>query len=238
TQAQLSDLIYCSESLISGIETGQVPATPEFAEAADKALETGGGLLRTLDWRKGAPAYPAWFVDWLPVEDKAILLRAFEIDLIYGLLQTPDYARAVLGTDDTAVEARLVRQSILTRESPPPPALHCVLDEAALRRDVGGAMVMYEQLHHLADLGASENISIQIVPSRFHRGVRGPFVLATLGDGTDVVHVDNAVGGIVTARPEDLATVVASWESIRSESLPTDMSRDLIVRTAEELWKP
>jgi transcriptional regulator with XRE-family HTH domain len=49
TQAQLSDLIYCSESLISGIETGQVPATPEFAEAADKALETGGGLLRTLD---------------------------------------------------------------------------------------------------------------------------------------------------------------------------------------------
>ena len=96
---------------------------------------------------------------------------------------------------------------------------------------------MYEQLHHLAELGTHDNINIQVVPARLHRGVRGPFTLATLADGTDVAQAENTFGGLVTSRPEDLATVVASWESIRSESWPASISRDLIVRTAEELWR-
>lgn len=237
TQAQLAEKIYCSESLISSIETGQAPATPEFAEAADEALTTGGTLLRTLDWRKGTPAYPAWFVDWLPVEDTAVRLRVFEIDLIHGLLQTPGYARALLGGDEAAVEARLLRQSILTREDPPPPALYCVLDESALRRNVGGAKVMYEQLQHLLELSERDNISIQIVPSGAHRGLRGPFAVATSEDGSETAHAESALGGAVSTRQEDLATVVSSWESIRTEALPVDMSRDLIRRIAEELWR-
>ncbi|GAA4638709.1 helix-turn-helix transcriptional regulator [Actinoallomurus vinaceus] len=237
TQAQLAAKIFCSESLISSIETGQAPATPEFAKDADEALAAGGTLSRTLDWRKGAPAYPAWFVDFLPSEEQAAQLRAFEIELVYGLLQTPDYARALLGGDEAAVEARMRRQQILTRESPPPPALYCVLDEAVLRRNVGGATVMYEQLQHLLQVSDRENIGVQIVPSRFHRGVRGPFVVATLEDGSEVAHAENAFGGAVSTRQEDLATVVTSWESIRTEALPADMSRDLIRRTAEELWR-
>lgn len=237
TQAQLAAKIFCSESLISSIETGQAPATPEFAKDADEALNTGGTLSRTLDWRKGAPAYPAWFVDWIPVEDRAVQLRVFEIDLIHGLLQTPDYARALLGGDEAAVEARLLRQSILTRDSPPPPALYSVLDESALRRNVGGAKVMYEQLQHLLRLSELDNVSIQIVPSRAHRGLRGPFAVATSEDGNEVTHAESAFGGAVSTRPEDLAIVVTSWESIRTEALPADMSRDLIRRTAEELWR-
>ncbi|GAB3968275.1 helix-turn-helix transcriptional regulator [Actinoallomurus acanthiterrae] len=234
TQAQLAAKIFCSESLISSIETGQAPATPEFAKDADEALETGGALSRTLDWRKGAPAYPAWFVDWIPVEDGAVQLRVFEIDLIHGLLQTPDYARALLGGDEAAVEARLLRQSILARESPP--ALYCVLDESALRRNIGGGKVMYEQLQHLLKVSERENVSIQVVPSRAHRGVRGPFAVATAEDGSETAQADNAFGGAVSTRPEDLATVVSSWESIRTEALPADMSRDLIRKVAEELW--
>ncbi|MCO6004956.1 DUF5753 domain-containing protein [Actinoallomurus purpureus] len=237
TQAQLAAKIFCSESLISSIETGQAPATVEFAKDADEALNTGGTLSRTLDWRKGAPAYPAWFVDFLPSEETAIQLRAFEVELIYGLLQTPDYARALLGGDEAAVEARIRRQDILTRESPPPPALYCVLDESALRRNVGGTKVMYEQLQNLIQLSERENISVQIVPSQAHRGVRGPFVIATLEDGSEAAHAGNAFGGAVSTRLEDLATVVSSWESIRTEALPADMSRDLIRRTVEELWR-
>ncbi|MEV0398490.1 helix-turn-helix transcriptional regulator [Actinoallomurus sp. NPDC050550] len=236
TQAQLAAKIFCSESLISSIETGQAPATPEFAKDADEALNTGGTLSRTLDWRKGAPAYPAWFVDWIPVEDGAVQLRVFEIDLIHGLLQTPDYACALLGGDEAAVEARLLRQSVLTRADPPPPALYCVLDESALRRNVGGAKVMYEQLQHLLKASERENVSIQVVPSRAHRGVRGPFAVGTSEDGSETAQADNAFGGAVSTRPEDLATVVSSWESIRTEALPADMSRDLIRKIAEELW--
>jgi transcriptional regulator with XRE-family HTH domain len=237
TQAQLAAKIFCSESLISTIETGQAPATPEFAKVADEALDTGGALLRTLDWRKGAPAYPAWFVDFLPSEETAVQLRSFEVELIYGLLQTPDYARALLGGDETAVEARMRRQEILTRESPPPPTLYCVLDENALRRNIGGTKVMYEQLQYLVQLSQREHISVQVVPSGAHRGVRGPFVIATLEDGSEVAHAENAFGGAVSTRQEDLATVVSSWESIRTEALPAEMSRDLIRRIAEELWR-
>ena len=237
TQLQLSELIFCSESLISSIETGQAPATSDFAKAADEALNTSGTLFRLLDWRKGVPVYPSWFAEWPSIEEKAVQIRAFQSNLVHGLLQTPEYARALLKGDEAAVDARMSRQAILTRESPPPPNFYCVLDEAVLRRDVGGNKVMYAQLLYLAELSTRDNISIQIVPSRDHRGVRGPFAVATLEDGNEIVQAEHAFGGAITDRPEGLAIVETSWESIRSESLPASMSRDLIVRTAEELWK-
>lgn len=236
TQTGLAELINYSDSLISSIETGQAPATEEFAETADGALNTDGALTRALDWRKGVPPYPSWFIDWIPAEEKAVLIRWFEVALVPGLLQTPDYALAMLG-DEKDVTARLTRQAILTRAAPPPVELYCVLDESALRRDVGGARVMYEQLEHLAKMGEAENVSIRIVPSRKHRGVRGPFAMATLENGSQVAQTETAFGGVVSTRTEDIATVTASREAIGSASLPEDMSRDVIMRIAEELWK-
>jgi transcriptional regulator with XRE-family HTH domain len=119
TQAELAAQLFCSDSLISSIETGQAPATETFAEAADKILNTRGALTRLLDWRKGVPAYPSWFIDWIPAEEGAVLLRSYEVSLIPGLLQTADYARAVLSGNENDVTARIARQSILTREAPP-----------------------------------------------------------------------------------------------------------------------
>jgi transcriptional regulator with XRE-family HTH domain len=234
TQAELAARLFCSDSLISSIETGQSPATEEFTRAADTALNTDGALFRLLDWRKGVPAYPSWFIDWIPAEEKAVLIRWFEVALIPGLLQTEEYARAML-SDETDVIARLSRQAILTREDPP--EVYCLLDEAVLRRDIGGAAVMYAQCQYLAKMGAAENISIRVVPSRKHRGVRGQFAIATLEDGAQVALTETAFGGVVSTRTEDIATVTASWEAISSASLPEDMSRDMIMRLAEELWK-
>ncbi len=236
TQAEFATRVRYSTSLISGIETGQSPATEEFAKAADRELETEGTLFRLLDWRKGLPAYPTWFVEWIPAEEKALLLRSFEVALIPGLLQTPDYARAILYGNEADVESRLTRQGILTRDSAPV-TLFCSLDEAVLRRDIGGAAVMYEQLQHLAKVGEAENISVRIVPTKRHRGVRGPFAIATLEDGSQVAHTETAFGGVVSTRTEDVTTVTASWEAISSAALPEDMSRDLILKIAEELWK-
>jgi transcriptional regulator with XRE-family HTH domain len=236
TQADLAVRLFCSDSLISSIETGQAPATEEFAKAADQELKTDGALIRTLDWRKGVPAYPTWFIDWIPAEEKAVLIRWFEVVLIPGLLQTPNYARAILYSNEADVESRLARQTILTRQ-PGPVALFCILDEFALRRDIGGPAVMHEQLQHLLKLTEAENISIRVVPSKRHRGLRGPFAVATLEDGSQVAQTETAFGGAVSTRTEDLATVTASWEAISSASLPEDMSQDAILRIAEELWK-
>lgn len=238
TQVELAAAIFVSDSLISGIETGQVPATEAVAKACDEALKTDGALFRLLDLKKSKGVYPSWFKDWLVVECKAAVLRAVEIDVIYGLLQTPDYVKAVFKGTESKAQGRMARQRILTRkeEDGEAPYLYCVLDAAALHRDVGGAGVMYEQLMTLADLDLP-NVTVQVVPSRLHRGTHGPFVIATLPDGADVAYAEGPFGGVMTASPNDLATANASWEQIRNEALPVGMSRDFIRKIAEEVWK-
>ncbi|MEV8638196.1 helix-turn-helix transcriptional regulator [Streptosporangium sp. NPDC051023] len=234
TQGQLAERIHFSESLISGVETGQLPASPEFAEICDTALETGGALLRLLDWRKGR-VFPAWFGKWRDKEQAAITLRIYQPLVFPGLLQTEAYARVLLRGDEAAVEARLDRQSILTRENPPPPALRCVIDEAVLYRPMGGSEVMREQLNRLlSEIGS--RLSVQVVPHGMHSGLMGGFVIATLDGGKDVLYAETAVRGITTSDEEDVAVAVERFEVIRGDALPINMSIDLIQKAVEEKW--
>ncbi|RAY13587.1 XRE family transcriptional regulator [Actinomadura craniellae] len=236
TQAQLAALINYSESLISNIETGQVPAVPEFAAACDEALNTGGALLRQLDWRK-AERFPAWFGEWPVIETKATVLRTFELAVVPGLLQTPAYAGALLDGDESAVEARMERQQILFREDPPPPKLRCVLDEAVLLRPVGSPEIMHEQLEHLLKMAESPRITLQVVPFGVHPGLQGSFWLASLGPGnSEVGYVETAVRGQIARNPEDLEILADLWDSIQAHALPQNASLDLIRRTVNERW--
>jgi transcriptional regulator with XRE-family HTH domain len=229
TQAELAQRINYSTSLISQIETGQVPGTPEFAASCDKQLTTGGALTRTLDYRKGS-AFPTWFGRWLPYEEGAVVLKTFQPNVIYGLLQTSAYAQVVLDGD---ISGRMDRQRILNR--PEPPTLHVVLDETVLWRDAGGPEVMYEQLMHLIEISC-RNIKIKVLPNGVRLGTQGPFVLATLEDGSTAAYLETAVRGLVTVAPDDIARAEALWEAIKAEALPLGMSKELIKRTAEERW--
>ena len=112
--------------------------------------------------------YPRWFEDWVDAQGRATVLRGWEPLLVPGLLQTPEYARALFRawrTDDDEdkaeqlVTARIDRQRIFDR--PKPPSFWAVLDEGVLRRRIGGAKVMADQLVHLAEMG--ERASIKIV---------------------------------------------------------------------------
>jgi hypothetical protein len=206
----------------------------EFAAAMDKSLGTGGVLIRLWDGLLKNSAYPPWF-DWPIHEAAATVLRTFELALVYGLLQTEEYARALLYGDEAAVQARMARQEILTRNDPAPPLLVCVLDEGVLQREMGGPEVMRDQLRHLVEV-ASERISVHVIPSGRHRGVAGSFVLATLADRSEVAYVETAARGITTGEPQDLTTLTERFESIRSRALPVDQSLDLITRTAKERW--
>lgn len=229
TQAELAEKINYSTSLISQIETGQLPASVEFAEVCDRELHTGGTLKRTLDYRKGS-VFPSWFGEWLPYEEGAAVLKTFQPNVVDGLLQTEAYAQALLGGD---VSARMERQKILER--PEPPTLHVVLDETVLWRDVGGAEVMYEQLMHLVEI-SSDHIKIQILPNNTNLGMQGPLVLAKLPNGSTAAYVETVLRGMVTVAPDDIARADAVWESIKAEALPLGMSMELIKRTAEERW--
>lgn len=155
--------------------------------------------------------------------------------MVDGLLQTEGYAHGLLGDDKAAVAARLERQAILIRTDPPPPKLLCVLDESVLHREVGGREVMYEQLQHLI-ASVSDQVAIQVVPCRKHRGISGSFMLATLEDRSEVAYLDTAARGMVTTSRHDLATVADAWESIRTYTHPQQDSLDLISRTAEQRW--
>ncbi|WP_055477842.1 helix-turn-helix domain-containing protein [Sphaerimonospora mesophila] len=234
TQAQLAQKIHFSESLISGVETGQLPASPEFAQCCDDVLSTGGALHRLLDWRKGQ-VFPTWFGKWRDKEQEATTLRTYEPLVIPGLLQTESYARVVLRGNETALAARLHRQLVLSRKDPRPPIFRCVLDEAVLYRPIGGPEVMREQLDHLIAM-AGPRLSVQIVPQGMHSGLLGGFVIATLDDGCDVLYAETAIRGITTSDADDVSAAIERFEAIRTEALPLNMSLELIKKTMEERW--
>ncbi|TYB58546.1 helix-turn-helix domain-containing protein [Nonomuraea sp. PA05] len=234
TQGQLSEKVHFSESLISGVETGQLPASSAFAKRCDEILDTGGALNRLLDWRK-AQVFPSYFGRWHEIEQVAVALRTYEPLVVPGLLQTERYAHAMLRGNDAAVAARVERQAILTRERPSAPTLRCILDEAVLYRPVGTAEVMREQLQRLLEV-VNPRLSLQLVPHGVHPGLLGAFVIATMKDGDDVLYVDTAVRGITTGECEDVWAGTEHFEAIRTEALPMSMSLDLIKKAMEERW--
>lgn len=234
TQGQLAERVHFSEGLISGVETGQLPASPEFAEACDNVLDTGGALHRLLDWRKGQ-VFPSWFGKWHEKEQAAVTLRTYEPLLVPGLLQTEQYARALLRGDDVAVAARMGRQAILTREDPPAPVLRCVIDEAVLFRPIGGSDLMKGQLQRLLD-AVTPRLSIQVLPHGLHSGLLGGFVIATLEGGAEVLYAETAVRGVTTSDQEEVAAGVERFEAIRTEALPLSMSLEAIKKAMVERW--
>ena len=173
TLADLGAMVPCDASTVSRIESGQLSPAERFARACDEAFPQMGGWFgrfyrASLRWN--AP-YPRWFEDWVDAEGRAAVIRWWEPLLVPGLLQTPEYARALFRawrTDDDQdkveqlVLARMDRQRIFDR--PKPPSFWPVLDEGVLRRHIGGAKVMHDQLVHLADMGERASIKIQVIP--------------------------------------------------------------------------
>ncbi|MGI8336558.1 helix-turn-helix domain-containing protein [Actinomadura scrupuli] len=232
TLAVLGGRINYSASTIGETERGESRCERLLAERADTALGTGGALAHLWDYLVKRAVYPTWF-DWPGHEARATTFRSFELSVIGGLLQHEDYARVLLRGDEAAVQARLARQEVLARKDPA--LLVAVIDESVLHREIGSPEVMRGQLEHLIAV-ASDSVSIQVVPSGFHRGISGSFVIATLADRSEVAYVDTAARGITMSDPQDLDTLTRSFEAIRSQALPVSQSLDVIRRTAEQRW--
>ena len=243
SQDQLADAIGYSASLVAKIETCRGVPTLDFATRCDATLETGGALARMHKFLGKGP-FPSWFRPFVDYEAAARSLRLFEHVLVPGLLQTREYARAVLGTrpnttdDETEqlVSARMERQAIL--ETGDPPLLWVVLDEGVLHRQVGDAKVMHDQLLHLADVSCRPNITVEVVPygAGAHSGLLGAFVVAAFEDAPAIGYLETAAGGTVTEEADTVAQVTLTFDTLRSESLTRSVSRDLIVKVAEEKW--
>jgi transcriptional regulator with XRE-family HTH domain len=238
---ELGHRVNYSGSLIGMVETlARVPSF-ELAQRCDAVFGTTGTFERMQENLRTSP-FPSWFRPFAEHEQVATSLRTFEHSLIPGLLQTPEYARALLSTRMGATEdeieqlvtARMERQGVLYRSDPP--LLWVVVDEAALRRPVGGRKVMAGQLAHLIEMAQHPGILIQVIPleTGAHEGVNGAFVIAEFVDTPAIVYLETALTGVVVERPEDVAAVNLIYETLRAEALPRAGSLRKIEEVAKE----
>lgn len=237
TQDALANAINFSKSHVGMVETcGRAPKD-DFATAVDRVLRTDGRFSRMLDKLLRAEARPEWFRQWEAVEREATALRVYAPLLVPGLLQTEDYARAVLRFVDEPEErlnrrvaARLERQAVISRD--PPPELVFVMDERVIRSPVGGVTVMRQQLISLAK--AAERTLVQVVPvtAETYHGLAGPFEIATV-DGLDMVYTDTQLRGYVSGHPETVNAAKRRWDAVRAEALPRRASIQKIMEAAD-----
>ncbi|MEU1601712.1 helix-turn-helix transcriptional regulator [Micromonospora matsumotoense] len=184
-----------------------------------------------------------WFRPWAELEQDATSIRSYQSLLVPGLLQTEEYARAVLSTggllppDEVAqlVGGRLERQVLLDRV--PPAQLVFVIDEVVLHRVVGDRSTMAQQVGHLAAVAGREHVQVRVIPrgGPWHTGLAGPFMLARLPDGSEVAYLDNQLRGELVTESADVASLGRRWESVAGEALPARRSHELI-REAVERW--
>lgn len=253
-----------SEAKIWRIETGQVGLRSLDVQAMCQIYGAAAGLTEALMglaketkargwWHSFGDVIPEGFDVYIGLEEAAASISWYESELVPGLLQTEAYARAIIGTDkpgvdgaeiDLRVHVRMARQALLTRVTARPD-LRIALNEAILRRPVGGIGVMSEQLRRLLDVSQLPNVDLRVVPfsTGLHHGIiSGPFVILQFplnGDGPasepPTVYVDGFTGDLYLDKPREIERFDEAFTAIWSAALDEKASQDLIRRASEEL---
>jgi hypothetical protein len=244
TLADLGRVIGYHKSQVSRVERGVRAPTEKFAQMCDKAFPgRGGWFLRFYRDSRQWSAMPPWFRPWIEHEQRAINLRVWQPSSLSGLLQTEAYALAQLRTFPGAtagqvserLAARMARQAILTREVPAPPMAWFLVDEAALRRLTGSALVMTAQLEHLLAVATLPNVTVQVVPNVMHAELTGGFAIAEAVKGP-ATYIETALNGQVFEDTRVVLELSARFEALRTEALRGTESLRLTEEVATE-WR-
>ncbi|MFE6475896.1 helix-turn-helix domain-containing protein [Streptomyces rochei] len=216
------------EDLVYKVEGGKRIPRQEYLDRADEVLGAGGLIAATWEDVKKV-RYPKKVRELGKLEAKAVEIGIYECNSVHGLLQTPDHARALMeaaqppysSSDvERMVAARVARQTVLERD--PAPSIHFVLEEAPLRRPVGGTMVWQRQLERLLEVGRLNHVTLQVMPTHTdaHPGVDGKIELLKFPDGTAVGRSDGAFNGRPITEPKDLRILELRYGTIRAQALP------------------
>ncbi|WP_217128954.1 helix-turn-helix transcriptional regulator [Streptomyces sp. AC558_RSS880] len=239
-QGQLGEIIFCTGSLIGQIETTKKVPTRDFSERVDAALGTDGLFSRLIGLVLRSQL-PNWFQPYAEMEAKATYISTFQAQLVYGLLQTEEYARAVLSVErhskpDEMVAARMERQRILRRDQPP--ALWAILSEAALLLEIGGRDIMRRQLAHLLSFQENPWVNVQVLPfvTGQHTGMMGTFTLLRFDDDPDLFYMDGYDQGHMTASPHVIKERSVGYARLQASALSPEDSAALIARVMEERY--
>lgn len=192
-------------------------------------------------WQRFSDVLPSWFGAYLGLESSAGMIRTYEVQFVPGLLQSREYARAVVmighgaaGLDeiDRRVDVRMARQQLLTRVGAP--HLWAVLDEAVLRRPIGGRTVMRTQIAALIDATKLPNVTIQVVPfsAGGHAAAGGAFTILRFPDAElpDVIYMEQLTTALYLDKRDDVDQYAAAMERLCVEAEPPDRTLALLER--------
>ncbi|MEJ3741882.1 helix-turn-helix transcriptional regulator [Actinomycetes bacterium KLBMP 9797] len=254
TVADVAAQLGWSESKLSRIETAhtgirpkdldrllEIYQTPDDARSRIRALAAQSR--QRAWWEAYGDVLPDAYETYIGFEAEATSIYNYEAQIVPGLLQTAEYASAVIAADGVyeddevhgqRVAVRMARQAVLTRD--PPPKLSVILDEAVLRRQVGGPDVMRRQLTRLVEANERDMITVQVLPFAVgaHRALAGSFIILEFAGGADhpIVYSEGMTGGLFRSRPEELRSYWMSFESLRTTALNPRKSVDLIDKVA------
>jgi transcriptional regulator with XRE-family HTH domain len=192
-------------------------------------------------WHRYSDVLPTWFQSYIGLEASATLIRCYEVQFIPGLLQTEEYTRAVIKLGqgrlppeevERRVSFRKERQLVLARPGPVV-RLWAVLDEAALRRPIGGRDVMRGQMEHLMSVIKSPNVTVQVIPfaAGGHAAVGGAFTVLRFADPQmqDVVYTEQLTGALYVDRREEVDRYLEAMERLCVDALPPARTADVLV---------
>jgi transcriptional regulator with XRE-family HTH domain len=197
-------------------------------------------------WQSYASAIPEWFTVYVGLEAEASSIRVYESELADGLLQTADYYRTFLRTAPAAVgedeaerkiEVRLARQERLTGDDPP--EYWAVLNEAVIRRPVGGVEAMRRQLDHITEMAKLPHVSVQVLPfsADVHPAMEGAFRILGFPEPADpdVVYLENQAGSLYLEEEAEIDRYARMFNHLIAKALDPEESRRMIARIASDL---
>jgi transcriptional regulator with XRE-family HTH domain len=256
TQEQVAEAMDWSLSKVIRIENGAVGISTNDlkallryykvidAERTDELIALARAGRERSWWSGYREVVPQGLLQLIGYESAAFIARNFETLLVPGLLQTEEYARTIIkefeGPNhlETLVEIRMRRQDLLDRTDPP--LLFFILDEAVVRRLIGGKAVMRRQILRLIEMADRPNVTIEVVPfgAGAHPGLKGPFVVIEFPDpeDDDVLYLESARGDVISVElREEIPAYREAFEALRKLSLGPDGSLTYLGKLADEM---
>jgi transcriptional regulator with XRE-family HTH domain len=255
--AEAAEVIYSSEWTVRRLERAEGGLKPLMVKALliaygvtdVREIDTFLSLAREASkpgwWHRYGDALPDWFKVAVGLEESASLIRAYEPQVVPGLLQTEAYARAITTASFPAetqeeterrVALRLTRQELLKR--PAPPDYWVVLEETALRRPIGGTKVMREQIQHLIDAAAQPNITVQVIPfaAGWHPAMYGMFWIYRFPDDDmpDIVYSEALTSSTYLNKPEETTQYTEALDRMAAQGATPDQTITILQQILKE----
>lgn len=256
---QAAEELGCSQSKISRMENGRTPASVRDVrdllnlyrvtdeQQRERLLRMARESRERGWWAEFGARLPSEFQTYAGFEAATASIRAYQAQLLHGLLQTEEYARALLRAlrpEDTRelieelVKFRMARQAQLSRVENPP-RLWMIIEEEALKRPVGGLVIMQAQLQRILEVAEEPSITVQVLPTArgAHAGLDGSFSIFGFPDPADpeVVYVGGLFGNLFIDKAEEVRKFTLAFDHLRAAALDINESADFIAQIARDM---